>query len=700
LIKESASESLAEQPVTILKGVGARSAEKLARLGIVSLQDLLFHLPLRYQDRTRIQPIGSLQRGDQVVIEGEIDLAEIKYGRRRSLMVHLADGTGSLYLRFFYFSNAQRQVLSRGVRLRCFGEVRNGPHSLEMVHPEYQRVDPDQPMAVEAALTPIYPTTEGVHQLTLRGLMQQALQRLHQDPQGLVEWLPQSLLARFPEMSLVEAVSYLHAPPPDADQQQLLDGIDPAQQRLSYEELLAHQISLRSMRAQHQRISATTFPADNSLKQAFLAALPFTLTSAQDRVVAEIERDLERSQPMQRLVQGDVGSGKTVVGAMAALQAIGAGSQVALMAPTELLAEQHLRNFSQWLLPLGIEIGWLTGRLKGRPREAVIDGIASGKIQLAVGTHALFQQDVVFNDLGLVIIDEQHRFGVHQRLALREKGNRQGYTPHQLIMTATPIPRSLAMTAYADLDLSVIDTLPPGRKPVTTAVISDRRRHEVVERVRAACAQGRQAYWVCTLIEESEVLQCQAAEDSARLLAEALPELRVGLVHGRIKQEEKERVMAAFQAGDVDLLVATTVIEVGVDVANASLMIIENPERLGLAQLHQLRGRVGRGSTASHCLLMYHSPLSVNAKERLAILRETSDGFTIAQKDLEMRGPGEVLGTRQTGEMQLRIADLIRDQGMLDEVREAAEMLLLSYPDAAAQLVKRWLGERTEYGKV
>ncbi|MES9970452.1 MAG: ATP-dependent DNA helicase RecG [Candidatus Thiodiazotropha sp.] len=700
MIKESASKSLAEQPVTQLKGVGARSAEKLARLGIGNLQDLLFHLPMRYQDRTRVQPIGSLRRGDQVVIEGEIDLAEIKFGRRRSLMVHLSDGTGGLFLRFFYFSNAQRQALNRGVRLRCFGEVRNGPNSLEMVHPEYQRIDPDQPLAVETSLTPIYPTTEGVHQLTLRGLMQQALGWLQREPEGLIEWLPPSLLAGFPELNLAQAVSYLHAPPPDADQQLLLSGNHPAQQRLSYEELLAHQISLRSMRAQHQRIAATPFESDNNLKRAFLAALPFQLTTAQARVVAEIEQDLERSRPMQRLVQGDVGSGKTVVSALAALQAIGAGSQVALMAPTELLAEQHLRNFSQWLLPMGIEIGWLTGRLKGRQRGAVVERIGSGEIQLAVGTHALFQQDVVFNDLGLVIIDEQHRFGVHQRLALREKGSRKGVTPHQLIMTATPIPRTLAMTAYADLDLSLIDILPPGRKPVITAVISDARRDEVVERVRGACAEGRQAYWVCTLIEESEVLQCQAAEDTARLLAEALPELQVALVHGRVKQEEKERVMDDFQSGAVDLMVATTVIEVGVDVPNASLMIIENPERLGLAQLHQLRGRVGRGRVDSHCVLMYHAPLSANAKQRLGILRETNDGFIIAQKDLEMRGPGEVLGTRQTGEMQLRIADLVRDQGMLEEVREAAEMLLHSHPEAAAQLVSRWLGERVEYVKV
>jgi ATP-dependent DNA helicase RecG len=585
------------------------------------------------------------------------------------------------------------------VRLRCFGEVRNGPNSLEMVHPEYQRVDPHEPLAVEEALTPIYPTTEGVHQLTLRGLMQQALALLEQAPGGLRELLPERLLGRFRLQSLAQAVSYLHRPPPDADQQQLLDGTHPAQQRLTFEELLAHQISLRKLRIQHQRIRATALAVESALKRKLLASIPFELTAAQQRVVGEIEKDLAQPRPMQRLVQGDVGAGKTIVSALAALQAIAAGSQVVLMAPTELLAEQHLRSFCQWLEPLGVRIAWLTGRMKGKAREQTLAEIAGGNAQLAVGTHALFQEDVVFDDLGLVIIDEQHRFGVHQRLALREKGSRRGHAPHQLIMTATPIPRTLAMTAYADLDLSVIDQLPPGRKPVITAVISDRRRDEVVARVRAACAEGRQAYWVCTLIEESEALQCQAAEDSERLLAEALPELRVGLVHGRVKADEKERIMARFKAGELDLLVATTVIEVGVDVANASLMIIENAERLGLAQLHQLRGRVGRGTAESHCVLMYHAPLSNNARERLAILRESNDGFLIAQKDLQMRGPGEVLGTRQTGEMQLRIADLVRDRGLLDEVREVAVLMLRDHPFEADRLIERWLGRRADYGR-
>jgi ATP-dependent DNA helicase RecG len=692
-------DNLADHPITRLKGVGARNADKLARLHIETVQDLLFHLPLRYQDRTRIQPIGSVRRGDQVVIEGEVDLTEIKFGRRRSLLVRLSDRTGVIILRFFYFSNAQRQALARGVRLRCFGEVRNGPNSLEMVHPEYQRVDPGAPLAVEETLTPIYPTTEGVHQLTLRGLMQQALALLEECPEGLRELLPEGLLGRFRLQSLAKAVDYLHRPPPDADQRQLLAGTHPAQQRLTFEELLAHQISLRKLRIQHQRIRATALPVESELKDQLLERLPFQLTEAQRRVVSEIARDLTQPRPMQRLVQGDVGAGKTIVSALAALQAIAAGSQVVLMAPTELLAEQHLRSFSQWLEPLGVRIAWLTGRMKGKVREQTLAEIASGNAQLAVGTHALFQEDVVFDDLGLVIIDEQHRFGVHQRLALREKGSRQGHSPHQLIMTATPIPRTLAMTAYADLDLSVIDALPPGRKPVTTAVISDQRRDEVVARVRAACSEGRQAYWVCTLIEESEALQCQAAEESERLLAEALPELRVGLVHGRVKADEKEQIMARFKASELDLLVATTVIEVGVDVPNASLMIIENAERLGLAQLHQLRGRVGRGSAESHCVLMYHGPLSHNAKQRLAILRESSDGFLIAQKDLEMRGPGEVLGTRQTGEMQLRIADLVRDQGLLDEVREVAGMMLQDYPDGADRLIDRWLGQRVEYGR-
>ncbi len=695
--QEKQTQGLAETPVTRLKGVGPRNAERLAKIGVESVQDVLFHLPFRYQDRTRTVPIGGLQPGVQAVIEGSVELSDIRFGRRRSLLVRLADGTGAITLRFFSFSSAQKAALSRGVRLRCFGEVRNGPAGLEMVHPEYQHLRDDSVVVVEETLTPIYPTTERMHQLAWRGMTEQALQMLRQRPEALTEWLPPELLRELQLPQLSDALLFLHRPPVDADQVALLNGRHPAQQRLAFEELLAQQLSLRKLRRRQQQLAAPPLPADGSLLNPMRQQLPFALTSAQERVVAEISRDMGQDHPMMRLVQGDVGSGKTVVAALAGLQAVEAGHQVALMAPTELLAEQHLHSLNGWLQPLGIELAWLTGRHKGRAREQILEAVAGGQAQVIVGTHALFQQDVLFHSLGLVIIDEQHRFGVHQRMALREKGRSEGRIPHQLIMTATPIPRTLAMTAYADLDISVIDELPPGRTPVTTVVIADSRRPEVLQRVRSACSQGRQAYWVCTLIEESEALQCQAAEESATLMRESLPELQVGLVHGRLKATEKEAVMHAFKAGEIDLLVATTVIEVGVDVPNASLMIIENPERLGLAQLHQLRGRVGRGSVESHCVLMYQQPLSDNAKERLAVLRESSDGFVIAQRDLELRGPGEVLGTRQTGEMQFRIADLLRDQPLIPAVQQAADLLLQHYPERVDPLLRRWIGCRERY---
>jgi ATP-dependent DNA helicase RecG len=684
-------------PVARLKGVGPRNAEKLGNIGIETVQDVLFHLPSRYQDRTRVTPMGSLRAGDQVVVEGVVELADIRFGRRRSLLVRIADGTGAVTLRFFYFNTAQKAALSRGVRLRCFGEVRNGPSTLEMVHPEYQRVSEAGDGGMEQSLTPIYPTTEGMHQLTWRGMTEQALQLLQAHAGGLQEWLPAELLQELKLPQLSAAVAYLHRPPPDADQELLLQGRHPAQRRLAFEELLAHQLGLRKLRQQRQSVAAPSLAGRGDLTTRLLEQIPFSLTEAQQRVVREITRDLEQERPMMRLVQGDVGSGKTVVAALAALQAIEADHQVALMAPTELLAEQHLQSFLVWLQPLGLEVAWLTGRHKGRARQEILERIGSGEARLVVGTHALFQEDVVFRALGLVIIDEQHRFGVHQRMALREKGRSSGRIPHQLIMTATPIPRTLAMTAYADLDVSVIDELPPGRRPVTTVAIPDNRREEVLERVRSACGEGRQAYWVCTLVEESEALQCQAAEETAELMREVLPELRVGLVHGRLKSAEKERVMAGFKAGELDLLVATTVIEVGVDVPNASLMIIENPERLGLAQLHQLRGRIGRGAVESHCVLMYHQPLSNNAQERLAVLRESNDGFVIAQKDLELRGPGEVLGTRQTGEMQFRIADLLRDQPLLPQVQQAAMLMLERFPEGVDPLIRRWVGSRERY---
>ncbi len=698
--KARAEASLDQLPVTALKGVGPRIAERLARLGIRSVQDLLFHLPARYQDRTRVTPMGALRPGDQAVVEGEVELAEVRFGRRRMLLVRMSDGTGFLTLRFFHFNQKQQAALGRGVRLRCYGEVRTGASTLEMIHPEYQRMGAGEAAPVEESLTPIYPTTEGLHQLSLRGLSEQALARLAANPQALPEWLPGWLLDDLDLPALADALAYVHRPPPDAPLGLLESGEHPAQRRLAFEELLAHHLSLRRLRHQARERRAPVLEGDGRLRRAFLEALPFTPTRAQQRVVTEIERDLARPHPMLRLVQGDVGSGKTLVAALAVLQAVEAGAQAAVMAPTELLAEQHYRSFSAWLEPLGIGLAWLSGKSRRAEREAALARLASGEAAVAVGTHALFQEAVGFAGLGLVIVDEQHRFGVHQRLALRDKGLKGDLHPHQLTLTATPIPRTLAMAAYADLDTSVIDELPPGRTPVQTVVLPENRRPEVIERIERACAEGRQAYWVCTLIEESEALQCQAAEDTAALLAEALSGLRVGLVHGRMKPAEKEAVMGRFKAGEIDLLVATTVIEVGVDVPNASLMVIENAERLGLAQLHQLRGRVGRGAQQSSCVLMYRPPLSAMARERLAVMRETTDGFEIARRDLELRGPGEVLGTRQTGLVQMRVADLARDQDLIGTVAAAADRLLAEAPGSVEPLIRRWLGEAVRYADV
>ncbi|MCG8428820.1 MAG: ATP-dependent DNA helicase RecG [Chromatiales bacterium] len=695
--QQKVKQGLDQLPVTRLKGVGPKNAERLARIGVQTVQDVLFHLPLRYEDRTRLIPIGRLRPGDHAVIEGEVQRSEVRFGRRRSLLVYLSDLSGSITLRLFHFSRAQQDGFKPGVRLRCYGEVRNGPASYEMVHPEYQQVGASDDPGLEERLTPIYPTTEGMHQLSWRNITSAALTLFQQQSDALPEWLPESLLKRYQFPNLYEAIAYLHRPPTEASLSELEEGRHATQRRLAFEELLSHQLSLQQLRQRQRRIEAPMLSGDGKLRRQLLDALPFQLTQAQQRVVSEIAADIELGYPMMRLVQGDVGSGKTIVAAMAALQAIESGHQVVLMAPTELLAEQHYRNLLSWLEPLKVTVGWLAGRHKGKVRTGFLDSLASGDIQVVIGTHALFQDDVLFHSLGLVVIDEQHRFGVHQRLALREKGAGQGSTPHQLIMTATPIPRTLAMTAYADLDLSVIDELPPGRTPVTTVAVADGRRDQVIERVRVACGDGRQAYWVCTLIEESEALQCQAAEDTAEQLTEALPMLSVGLVHGRMKSGDKEQVMAAFKAGELDLLVATTVIEVGVDVPNASLMIIENPERLGLAQLHQLRGRVGRGAVESHCVLMYKPPLSHNASQRLRVMRETNDGFVIAQKDLELRGPGEVLGTRQTGEMQFRIADVMRDQPMLPAIHDAAETILNQHPERVAPLIARWVGHKQAY---
>lgn len=689
----SAREVVTGQPVQYLKGVGPRVAEKLARLGIHQVEDLLFHLPLRYEDRTRIVSMGALRPGESVVVQGEIQLTDIRFGRRRMLLSRISDGTGSLMLRFFHFSNAQKEQLARGVTLRCYGEVRKGAQGLELIHPEYQRVDPQATPEVEESLTAIYPVTEGLHQLSLRQLINQAIELLREGRLQLAQLLPESIRTELGIDDIRDAVLYLHRPPPDVSLQQLEEGRHPAQRALILEELLAHQLGLQRLRLEADTHRAPPLVPDDTLQARFLDGLGFSLTGAQQRVCTEILADMARGTAMQRLVQGDVGSGKTVVAAVAALAAIASGHQAAIMAPTELLAEQHFRNFDTWFMALGISCAFLSGRQPAARRRETLAALAAGEIKLAVGTHALFQDEVVFQRLGLVIIDEQHRFGVHQRLALREKGGDGAHWPHQLIMTATPIPRTLARTAYADLDYSVIDELPPGRTPVETVAISDARRDEVVARLHRACREGRQAYWVCTLIEESESLQAQAAEDTATQLREALGDLRIGLVHGRMKPADKEAVMAAFKAGEIQLLVATTVIEVGVDVPNASLMVIENPERLGLAQLHQLRGRVGRGSTASTCVLLYHGGLSQRARERLAALRETNDGFLIAEKDLQLRGAGELLGTRQSGMVRMKVADLERDMEYLPRVQKAAALMLRDHAQAIEPLIRRWLVE-------
>ncbi|APE30833.1 ATP-dependent DNA helicase RecG [Halomonas aestuarii] len=696
----SADATTLDAPVTDLKGVGEALAGKLSRLGIERVADLLFHLPLRYQDRTRITPIATLSAGHEAVVEGEVVAGEVVRGRRRSLLVRLRDGSGILSLRFFHFSPAQQQQFQPGARVRAFGEARAGATGLELYHPEYRLLGGGE-APVEDHLTPIYPATEGLHQTRLRALIDQALARLDADPDALPDGIPAPLRRRFDLPTLHHCLDTLHRPPPEADPDELAAGRHPARRRLALEELLAHRLSLQEVRLRIQEDGAPALHGGRGLQARFLTHLPFALTGAQRRVLDELAADLAREVPMLRLVQGDVGSGKTVVAAMAALSAIAADCQAAMMAPTEILAEQHYRTFSSWFEPLGIEVAWLSGKLKGKARLDTKAAISDGRARMVVGTHALFQGDVHFQRLGLAIIDEQHRFGVHQRLALREKGEAGGLTPHQLVMTATPIPRTLAMSAYADLDVSVIDELPPGRTPVKTVVMPDERRPDVMARIRHACAEGRQAYWVCTLIEESEALQCQAAEATRDELVETLPELSIGLVHGRMKAGEKAAVMEAFKAGELDLLVATTVIEVGVDVPNASLMIIENPERLGLSQLHQLRGRVGRGAVESFCVLLYHPPLSAHSRERLSVMRETTDGFRIAEKDLEIRGPGEVLGTRQTGLAQMKVADLERDADLLERVAPLAEALLADHPEASRPLIRRWLGEEAgRYGQV
>ncbi|AOM41943.1 ATP-dependent DNA helicase RecG [Xenorhabdus hominickii] len=681
-------------PLTTLHGVGASQVNKLAKLGLVNLQDLLLHLPLRYEDQTRLYNISELLPGIHATVTGEVLRTNVVFGRRRIMTCQISDGTGVLTLRFFNFTASMKNNLAEGKHVVAYGEIRRGNQGPEIIHPEYKAQQNTGRVQLQDTLTPIYPTTEGVRQTTLRKLIEQALEIM--DTCAINELLPEKFSRNL--IRLPKALHTLHYPPPDISLNDLENGRHPAQRRLILEELLAHHLSMLEVRAGAQRFHAQPLTANDSLKQQLLSQLPFSPTGAQARVVSEIEHDLEKNVPMMRLIQGDVGSGKTLVAALAAVRAIVHGKQVALMAPTELLAEQHANTFRQWLEPLGIQVGWLAGKQKGKARQAQQEAIASGQVSMVVGTHAMFQEQVKFAGLALVIIDEQHRFGVHQRLALWEKGREQGFHPHQLIMTATPIPRTLAMTAYADLDTSIIDELPPGRTPVTTVAIPDTRRNDIIQRIKSACLdEGRQAYWVCTLIEDSEVLEAQAAQATSEELALALPELKIGLVHGRMKPAEKQAIMEAFKQGELQLLVATTVIEVGVDVPNASLMIIDNPERLGLAQLHQLRGRVGRGAIASHCVLLYKTPLTNTARIRLQVLRDSNDGFVIAQKDLEIRGPGELLGKRQTGNAEFRIADLLRDQSMLPEVQRIARYIHQHYPEHAKALIERWMPDSSQY---
>jgi len=691
-----------EQGLRYLKGVGPKVAEKLQKLGLKTQRDLLFHLPLRYEDRTFVSPLGSLQAGQRGQIEAEVLHAGIHFRRqgrsRRMLVAKLADNTGVITVRLFYFNANQQKQFEKGNWLRCYGEVRSALGELEMIHPETEVIDIDDPPPLPQTLTPVYPTTEGLHQISMKRVLRQVIEKLKTD--GIAETLPQEWLDSNGFPDITSAMIDLHLPGSRQDSDLIAHNRHPAQYRFIVEELAAHRLALLERRREIRSRKTPAINANGGLSRKLKLALPFALTGAQLRVLTELTADFAAAKPMIRLVQGDVGSGKTVVAALACLPVIESGYQAALMAPTEILAEQHYQNFALWLEPLGVGVVNLVGADKGRKRALKLSMIASGEAQVVIGTHALFQASVEFNRLGFIIFDEQHRFGVDQRLALQRK-TRDDEMPHQLIMTATPIPRTMAMSIYADLDYSQIDELPPGRKPVTTSIVSEQQRDSLIQRVARSCREGGQVYWVCTLIEESEALQCEAAELTYESLCRQLPQLSVGLVHGRMKPAQKEAIVAAFKNGDTHILVATTVIEVGVDVPNANIMIIENPERLGLAQIHQLRGRVGRGARESFCILLVRNSLSELARKRLEIIRSTQDGFTIAEKDLEIRGAGEVLGTRQTGDMSFRIADLMRDQKWFAQVEDLAE--LMQRPEYAAvrvELLRNWIGDRQDYTDV
>ena len=677
-------------PLSAISAFSKPLISNLSKLGIQSLQGLLLHLPLRYIDETHITAVRDLRVGESVQVEGEIVHAEVSYKPRKALMARLEDASGQLTLRFLHFYPSQIAALKVGKKLRVYGEVRSGFFGYEMVHPSCKAVG--ETSVVAQTLTPVYPSVAGLSQASLRKAIGLALKQ-----QAWAETLPASLYQALNLPSFADSLQALHNPAADVDVAALSDKITPHSRRLALDELLAQQLSMRKHYARRRSVDAPRFMPSKKWVSALLKSLPFSLTSAQQKVALEIERDLTQAHPMQRLLQGDVGSGKTIVACMAALQAIENGWQVALMAPTEILAEQHYQKMLGWLKPLGIQTAWLTGSQSKKDRELAMQAIANGSAQLAVGTHALFQEAVQFKQLGLAIIDEQHRFGVQQRLALRQKGQPE---PHQLMMTATPIPRTLSMSYYADLDVSVIDELPPGRTPIVTKLVSEARRDEILQRVRESCAQGHQAYWVCPLIEESEALQLVTANDTFALMQSIFPELAIGLVHGRLKSAEKQAVMTEFSAGRIQLLVATTVVEVGVDVPNANLMVIEHAERMGLSQLHQLRGRVGRGAAKSTCILLYQNKLSEMASARLKVIYESNDGFAIAQADLNLRGPGEFLGLRQSGVPMLKIADLNRDADLLEYAKSQAEALLSDYPSAVEQHLDRWLGHADELVKV
>jgi len=679
--------------------ISPATLSKLAKLGIHHRADLLLHLPLRYEDETHLAPIATVQAGETVQVQGVITHSEVAFRPRRTLVCRLQDNGGELYLRFLNFYPSQQKQLAVGRQIRAVGEARMGYYGMEMVHPKCRAVDDDTPL--QQSLTPVYPTTAGLAQPILRKLIVNALETL-----PLPDTLPDKLLQRLKLAGFADCIRLLHNPPPDISANSLEERSHVAWRRIKFDELLAQQLSMRVHHRERGKRIAPGLAAHGKLTARLTKALPFALTKAQQRTFAEISLDLAQPHPMQRLLLGDVGSGKTIVAALAALQAIENGYQVALMAPTEILAEQHYLKLRDWLEPLGIKPVWLSGSLKKKDKQLAAELIASGETLLAIGTHALFQQQISFYRLGLAIVDEQHKFGVQQRLSLRNKGkvenndarmNSNSHEPHQLMMSATPIPRTLAMSYYADLDVSVIDELPPGRTPVITKLVSDARRDEVFERVRSACMAGQQAYWVCPLIDESETLQLQTALETYQLLSETFPELRVGLVHGKLDNAEKARVMAAFKTGELQLLVATTVIEVGVDVPNASLMVIDHAERMGLAQLHQLRGRVGRGSAQSLCILLYQQPLSELARARLKIIFESTDGFAIAQHDLQLRGPGELLGARQSGVAMLRFADISEDEGLLNQARQVADELLRDFPDAARAHLQRWMANKHDY---